>query len=140
MKHHSSKSLTTSSENYMEAVLMVQEKKGVARSVDLAQKLGVSKPSVSVAVHALEEAGYLSIDEDKTLHLTEAGMEIAQSVYEKHRFFTKMLTHLGVDPATAEDDACRIEHDISEETFSALKRFSGRCALSVDEAVVMDWE
>ena len=127
MKHHSSKSLTTSSENYLEAVLMVQEKKVVARSVDLAQKLSVSKPSVSVAVHALEEAGYLTIDEAKALHLTRTGQAIAEKVYEKHRFLTAALISLGVDPKTAEDDACRVEHDISDETFFALKRYSGRC-------------
>ena len=124
MKHHSGKSLTTSGENYLEAVLMVQEKKGVARSVDLAQKLGVSKPSVSVAVHALEEAGYLTIDEDKALHLTSAGRAIAEKVYEKHRFLTAALIDLGVDPKTAENDACRVEHDISDETFSAMKACS----------------
>ena len=128
MKHHSSKSLTTSSENYLEAVLMVQEKKVVARSVDLAQKLSVSKPSVSVAVHALEEAGYLTIDEAKALHLTRTGQAIAEKVYEKHRFLTAALISLGVDPKTAEDDACRVEHDISDETFSALKNYSGRCS------------
>lgn len=128
MKDNTKKSVTTSSENYLEAVLMIQEKQGVARSIDLAAQLGVSKPSVSVAVHALEEAGYLTMEGDKALRLTEAGMEIAQKVYEKHRFFTKVLIHLGVDPSIAEDDACRIEHDVSDETFSALKTYSGKCA------------
>ena len=124
MKEMNQKPLTTSSENYLEAVLMVQEKKGVARSVDLAQKLGVSKPSVSVAVHTLEEAGYLSIDENKALHLKSAGQVVAEKVYEKHRFLTAALIRLGVDPRTAEDDACRVEHDISDETFSAMKACS----------------
>lgn len=128
MKEMNQKPLTTSSENYLEAVLMIQEKKGMARSVDLAAKLGVSKPSVSVAVHALEEAGYLIIDETKALHLTEKGRIIAERVYEKHRFLTAALISLGVDPKTAEDDACRVEHDISDETFSALKNYSGRCS------------
>lgn len=126
MKDKNQRPLTTSSENYLEAVLMIQEKKGVARSVDLAQKLGVSKPSVSVAVHALEESGYLRIDEEKALHLTSTGQAIAEKVYERHRFLTAALIRLGVDPKTAEDDACRVEHDISEETFSALKNYSVR--------------
>lgn len=127
MKHHSSKSLTTSGENYLEAVLMIQEKKGVAYSVDLAHKLGVSKPSVSVAVHALENEGYLIIGDDKALRLTDAGKAIAEEVYEKHRFFTKALIRMGVDPRIAEDDACRIEHDVSEGTFSILKAYARRC-------------
>lgn len=128
MRENTKKSVTTSSENYLEAVLMVQEKKGVARSVDLALKLGVSKASVSVAVHALEEAGYLTIDGDKALHLTSAGQAIAEKVYERHRFLTDALIGLGIDPKIAEDDACRVEHDISDETFSALKNYSGRCS------------
>lgn len=122
------KPMTTSNENYLEAVLMIQNRRGAARSTDLARHLGVTKPSVSVAVHGLEAAGYLTMDADKHLHLTEAGMAIAHKVYEKHRFFTKALIHLGVDPKTAEEDACRIEHDISDETFTAMKRFCGGCA------------
>ena len=81
-----------------------------------------------MAVHALEEAGYLTIDEAKVLHLTRTGQAIAEKVYEKHRFLTAALISLGVDPKTAEDDACRVEHDISDETFSALKNYSGRCS------------
>ncbi len=127
MKNSIRKALSNSGENYLEAVLMIQEKKGVAYSVDLAHKLGVSKPSVSVAVHALENEGYLIIGDDKALRLTDAGKAIAEEVYEKHHFFTKALIRLGVDPRIAEDDACRIEHVVSEGTFSILKAYARRC-------------
>lgn len=114
-------SIQSSGEDYLEAILILQNRCGVARSVDLARQLHVSKPSVSVAVHALEKKGYLSIDGEKLLHLTEAGREIAEKIYERHRFFKNVLLAIGVKDGQAEDEACKIEHVISDETFSLMK-------------------
>ena len=113
--------LRASGEDYLEAILVLQKQKGVVRSVDVARHLGVSKPSVCHAVATLREGGFLLTDEDNFLHLTDAGCEVAEQVYEKHRFFTQRLIAAGVDPKTAEADACRIEHVISEESFQRLK-------------------
>ena len=112
---------TASSENYLEAILVLHKKMGMVRSVDVARHMGVSKPSVCHAVAVLQEGGFLIMDEDHFLHLTEVGKEIAGKIYERHRFFTDRLMEAGVDPKTAEADACRIEHVISEETFRRLK-------------------
>ena len=113
--------LRESGEDYLEVILVLQKQKGVVRSVDVARHLGVSKPSVCHAVATLREGGFLLMDEDNFLHLTDAGCEVAEQVYEKHRFFTQRLIAAGVDPKTAEADACRIEHVISEESFQRLK-------------------
>ena len=112
---------TASGEDYLEAILVRQKKMGMVRSVDVARHLDVSKPSVCHAVATLREGGFLLMDEDNFLHLTDAGCEVAEQVYEKHRFFTQRLIAAGVDPKTAEADACRIEHVISEESFRRLK-------------------
>ena len=93
----------------------------MVRSVDVARHLDVSKPSVSHAVATLKDGGFLTMDEDYSLHLTDIGREVAEQIYEKHRFFTARLIEAGVDPKTAEQDACRIEHVISEESFQRLK-------------------
>ena len=100
---------------------MLQNQKGMVRSVDVARHMEVSKPSVSHAVTTLRDGGFLTMDEDYFLHLTEVGREVAEQIYEKHRFFTEHLIAAGVDPETAERDACRIEHVISEESFRRLK-------------------
>ena len=113
--------LRASGEDYLEVILVLQKQKGVVRSVDVARHLGVSKPSVCHAVATLREGGFLLMDEDNFLHLTDAGCEVAEQVYEKHRFFTQRLIAAGVDPKTAEADACRIEHVISDESFQRLK-------------------
>ena len=113
--------LRASGEDYLEVILVLQKQRGVVRSVDVARHLGVSKPSVCHAVATLREGGFLLMDEDNFLHLTDAGCEVAEQVYEKHRFFTQRLIAAGVDPKTAEADACRIEHVISEESFQRLK-------------------
>ncbi len=115
------KSITTAGENYLKAVLMIQKQKGAVRSVDLAQHMAISKPSVSVAVHALEDAGFLFMDGEKLLHLTDTGLDIAEKMYERHCFFTKVLVLLGVDPVLAEKDACNMEHHVSDESFYAMK-------------------
>ena len=113
-----------SGEDYLEAVLMLQKEKGMVRSVDVARRLEVSKPSVCHAVATLRDGGFLTMDSDYFLHLTDVGREVAEQIYEKHRFFTEMLINAGVDPITAERDACRIEHVISESSFQHLKKTS----------------
>ena len=113
--------IQSSGEDYLEAILILQNRRGFARSVDLAQQLNVTKPSVSVAVHILEKKGYLTIDEDRFLHLTDEGTAIAEKIYERHCFLKNALMAIGVDNEQAEDEACKIEHDISDQTFSVLK-------------------
>ena len=113
--------LHASGEDYLEAILVLQNQKGMVRSVDVARHMEVSKPSVSHAVTTLRDGGFLTMDEDYFLHLTEVGREVAEQIYEKHRIFTEHLIAAGVDPETAERDACRIEHVISEESFRRLK-------------------
>ena len=110
-----------SSENYLEAILMVQEEKGLCRSIDVVRRLGLSKPSVSRAMSQLREGGYVTMDEEGWLDLTGSGREIAERIYERHRLLTQWLTALGVTPSVAAEDACRIEHDISDETFQKLR-------------------
>lgn len=116
--------LHKSGEDYLEAILVLQKKKGMVRSADVARHLEVSKPSVCHAVATLKKGGFLLMDGDHFLHLTDLGREVAEDTYEKHRFFTEMLTNVGVDPITAERDACRIEHVISESSFQHLKKTS----------------
>ena len=113
--------LYASGEDYLEAILVLQKEKGMVRSVDVARHLGVSKPSVCHAVATLKEGGFLSMDEDFFLRLTNVGREVAEQTYEKHCFFTEMLIEAGVDQETAEADACRMEHAISEDSFQHLK-------------------
>ena len=101
--------------------MILQKKKGTVRSVDVARYLEVSKPSVCHAVATLRDGGFLTMDEDYSLHLTDVGRDVAEQTYEKHRFFTELLIEAGVNPDTAERDACRIEHVISDESFRCLK-------------------
>ena len=110
-----------SGEDYLETILVLQKKLGMVRSVDVARHMEVSKPSVCHAVAALRDGGFLTMDEDHFLHLTDVGREVAEKIYERHCFFTEQLIAAGVDPKTAEADACRIEHIISDESFSKLK-------------------
>ena len=113
--------ITPSGEDYLEAVLVLQQKQGMVRSVDVARHLEVTKPSVCHAVATLREGGFLTMDSDYFLHLTDVGREVAEKIYERHCFFTEQLIAAGVDPKTAEADACRIEHIISDESFDRLK-------------------
>ena len=113
--------LHASGEDYLETILVLHKKMGMVRSVDVARHMGVSKPSVCVAVNTLKDSGFLTMDEDHFLHLTDVGREVAEKIYERHCFFTEQLIAAGVDPKTAEADACRIEHIISDESFSRLK-------------------
>jgi Mn-dependent DtxR family transcriptional regulator len=112
-----------SAEDYLEAMLMLREQKGYIRSVDVADKLGVTKPSVSYAVKRLRENDYLLMNQDGHITLTEKGETIAQRIYERHRILTKILLKIGVSEESAKADACRIEHDICDETFEAIRRF-----------------
>ena len=111
-----------SSEDYLEAMLVMSERHGYIRSIDIAAELGVTKPSVSYAVKRLRENGYITMTRDGLITLTEKGLEIANRIYERHKVLTQMLVSLGVDPKTAREDACKMEHDISDETFEAMKR------------------
>ena len=110
-----------SAEDYLEAILALREQKGTVRSIDVAQYLGYSKPSVSRAVSILKSNGYLTMERDGRLELTPQGEANAQRVYERHRFLSQWLVKLGVSPEVAAADACRIEHDLSAETFECLK-------------------
>ena len=126
-----------SGEDYLEAILVLHKKMGTVRSVDVARHMEVSKPSVCHAVATLKKGGFLLIDVDHFLHLTDLGREVAEDTYEKHRFFTDRLIEAGVDPETAERDACRIEHVISKETFERLKaarKLSEKAVISSDES------
>lgn len=113
--------LYASGEDYLEAVLVLQYKQGMVRSIDLARHMGFSKPSISHAVSVLRDGGFLTIDAGGFLHLTDIGREVAEKIYERHLFFTQQLIAAGVDRETAEQDACRIEHAISETSFEKLK-------------------
>lgn len=112
-----------SAENYLEAILVLKNKKGTVRSIDIAHELMVSKPSVSVAMKKFREDGYISVASDGTLSLTEKGMAVAERVYLRHQVITEALMAIGVDEITAKEDACKIEHDISNYTFEKLKEF-----------------
>ena len=111
-----------SSEDYLEAMLMMQEKHGFIRSIDIAAELGVTKPSVSYATKRLRENGYITMDTDGLITLTPAGMEIASRVYDRHKTLTHFFMHLGVDEKTAREDTCKVEHDLSQVTYEAIVR------------------
>ncbi len=115
-----------SAENYLEAILVLTQRNGQVRSIDVAHYTGFSKPSISRAVGLLRDNGYVSIDQNGLLCLTEAGLKIAETIYERHTVLTELLTMLGVSPETAAEDACRIEHVISAETFEKLKEHAHR--------------
>lgn len=115
-----------SAENYLETILMLQKRKGAVRSIDVANELGYSKPSVSVAMKNLRENGYIDVDPDGFLILLNAGRQIAEKMYERHTLLSDWLITLGVDPDTAVRDACRMEHVISSESFEAIKKHTKR--------------
>jgi Mn-dependent DtxR family transcriptional regulator len=110
-----------SAEDYLEAILMIQQKKGVAHSVDIAEYLHFSKASVSVAMKKLRENGYITMEKDGALNLLEPGREIAERIYERHRVLTEYFVMIGVDEETAAKDACKVEHDLSPVTFEKMK-------------------
>lgn len=110
-----------SAEDYLEAILMLRERLGVVRSIDIAGELGYSKPSVSIAMKKLRENGYILVDKEGYITLLPAGEKVAQHIYERHRLLTEFFVRLGVDPQVAADDACKVEHDLSDETFQKIK-------------------
>ena len=110
-----------SAENYLEMILMLREEKGYARSTDIAARLSVTKPSVSFAMKKLRENGYITMNQDNLIDLTETGYAIAQRIYERHKILAHFFIQLGVDERIAREDACKIEHDISEESFTAIR-------------------
>ena len=111
-----------SAENYLETILVIGKRKPQVRSIDIANELSFSKPSVSVAMKNLRVNGYINVDREGFITLTEAGRAIAEKIYERHELLSAWLVHLGVDPQVAAEDACRIEHVISTESFQAIKR------------------
>lgn len=113
--------INESVEDYLEAILILKEKNGMVRSIDVVHHMNYSKPSISRAMSRLRENGYVTMDKEGWLELTDAGREIAERIYERHRLLTEWLTALGVDPEVAREDACRMEHDISAETFECIR-------------------
>ena len=111
-----------SAEDYLEQILILLENKGYARSTDIAEALGFTKPSVSVAMKKLRENGYISMEKGGLISLTDKGYSIARRIYDRHLTLTQFFVSIGVDEATARKDACKVEHDISEETFSMICR------------------
>ncbi len=112
-----------SAEDYLEKILMLHDRLGQVRSIDIATELGYSKPSISIAMKKLRENGYIEMDADNLITLTDAGHKIAKRVYSRHQTITRLLVSIGVNPKTAEEDACKMEHDISEETFRRIKEY-----------------
>ena len=112
-----------SGEMYLEAIHVLTKNNGHVRSVDISEYLGYSKPSVSRAMGILRNGGYITVDKDGSIVLTEAGQEIAEKIYARHTLLTKLLVHIGVSEETAAEDACKLEHAISDESFEALQKF-----------------
>ena len=113
--------LQESGEMYLETIYLLSKQKVAVRSIDVAEKMGYSKPSVSRAVGLLKNGGFLTVDDNGYLQLTEIGVTVAERTYERHRVLTEFFVALGVNPDTASEDACKIEHVISNETFNAIK-------------------
>ena len=116
-------SVHESGEMYLEAIHVLTKANGHVRSIDVSEYLGYSKPSVSRAMGILRTGGYITVDKDGGITLTEAGREIAEKIYARHTLLTKLLVHIGVSEGTAAEDACKLEHAISDESFEALKKF-----------------
>ena len=112
-----------SGEMYLEAIHVLTKNNGFVRSVDVSEYLGYSKPSVSRAMGILRSGGYVTVDKDGSITLTAAGLEIAEKIYARHTLLTRLLIHIGVSEETAAEDACKLEHAISDESFEALKRY-----------------
>ena len=110
-----------SAENYLETILVLQKRLGMVRSIDIVNELGLSKPSVSVAMKKLREGGYIEVDHEGFITLLPSGLEIAQRINDRHQLLTRLFVKLGVSERTAEADACKIEHDLSEETMQKLR-------------------
>ena len=116
-------SVHESGEMYLEAILVLSRQNGHVRSIDVSEYLGYSKPSVSRAMGILRSGGYITVNKDGSITLTETGLEIAEKIYARHTLLTRLLVHIGVSEETAAEDACKLEHAISDESFEALKKF-----------------
>lgn len=116
--------LKESGEMYLESIFVLQKQKGAVRSLDIAEHMHFSKPSISRAVGLLKEGGYITVDKDGYISLTEDGQWVAEKIYERHTLLTRFLTAIGVDEETASEDACKIEHNISDASFEAIKKLS----------------
>ena len=127
-----------SGEMYLEAILVLAKKSGYVRSIDVSEYLGYSKPSVSRAMGILREGGYILMEKDGAITLTDSGKKLAETIYERHTVLSELLIRLGVDEKTATDDACRIEHVISDESFQAIKQFLDLCLRHVADGLVHD--
>ena len=112
-----------SGENYLETILVLSKKQGSVRSIDVANELNFSKPSISVAMKHFREDGYINMDKDGIITLTDKGREIAMRVYERHQLIAKVLIALGISEETAYEDSCKIEHDLSQESFEKIKEY-----------------
>jgi Mn-dependent DtxR family transcriptional regulator len=112
-----------SAEDYLETILILKEENGNVRAIDIANRLGFTRPSVSIAMKNLRENGYITVSEDSLISLTPKGLAIAEQVYERHQILTDFFVRLGIDEAVAKADACRIEHDLSEQTFDKIKDY-----------------
>ncbi|MPN63813.1 Transcriptional regulator MntR [bioreactor metagenome] len=112
-----------SAEDYLESILILQERLGQVRSIDIVNELGYSKPSVSIAMKKLRENGYINMDTDGSITLNESGLEIASRIYMRHKTITKFFSLLGVSPEIAAEDACKVEHDLNDETFGRIRAF-----------------
>ena len=112
-----------SAEDYLESILVLQQRRGQVRSIDIVNELGYSKPSVSIAMKKLRENGYINMDADGSITLNESGMAIASRVYGRHKTLSKLFELLGVSPEVASEDACKVEHDLSEETYRCIQRY-----------------
>ena len=112
-----------SAEDYLESILVIQEQAGQVRSIDVVNRLGFSKPSVSIALKKLRESGYVTMSADGLITLTDSGMEIASRIYGRHKMITRLFEMLGVSPEQAALDACKVEHDLSDETFGRISAF-----------------
>ena len=123
--------IQASAEDYLEAILVLSKQIGKVRSVDLAKHMGFSKPTISIAVKQFRDNGYITIDSERNLHLTEKGAEIAQDIHEMHTLLSNVLIALGVSEETALADACKIEHTISSETFECIKNAYERYCIAI---------
>ena len=115
--------IQASAEDYLEAILVLNEKNGKVRSIDLANHMKFAKPTISIAIKQFRDNGYVTLDNDRNIHLTEKGAEIANRIHERHMLLSQVLMAIGVDEETAYEDACKVEHNISEKTFECIKTF-----------------
>ena len=112
-----------SAEDYLESILMLKEQIGEVRSIDIVDKMNYAKPSISIAMKNLRESGYIEMDDNGYITLLPPGLEIAQRIYQRHRLLEKVLIAIGVEPKKAEDEACKIEHDIDDDTYDKIRLF-----------------